>query len=141
MKRNFHGNPLAVITYITRCRRAGIVSALPQYDFPGPIYDIAMCISKNPGISQDGVADKTRYDKATIARDAQKLEKGGYLRRESCTADRRQYELYLTGSGMKLAEDAFRAEKEWADVLLKDFSPEERESFYSLLCRAADTIE
>ena len=141
MKRNFQGSIVLGISFLGRCRRNALTTALMDYNFPPPMYDIAMYVRRHPGSSQDSIAEMTRYDKATIARDAQKLEAGGYLIRNSCDRDRRQYELYLTEKGEKLAADAFAAASEWQSRITQGFSDGEREMALSLLQRMADNLE
>lgn len=142
MKRDFHGSIGWGLTFISRTRRAALSSALSEkYGFPTPMYEIAKYISKNPGVSQDAVTDMTRYDKATVARDAQKLEQLGYLRRVSSDRDRRQYELYLTDKGEALAEDVRLVVKQWYDKLTQGLSQREKELAYDLISRMANNVD
>ncbi len=139
MKRDFHGSLGMSMTFITRTRRAALTGKLP-YGFPSPMYEIAKYISKNPGVSQDAVTDMLRYDKATVARDTQKLEKLGYLRRVRSEKDRRQYELYLTDSGEQLAEEVRQVIRAWVKQLTTGFTEEERALAYEFISRMADNV-
>lgn len=139
MKRDFHGSLGMSMTFITRTRRAALASRLP-YGFPSPMYEIAKYISRNPGVSQDAVTDMLRYDKATVARDTQKLEKLGYLRRVRSEKDRRQYELYLTESGEELATEVRLVISDWVAKLTAGMSEEEKHTAYELISRMADNV-
>ncbi len=141
MKRDFHGSIVIGLTFLGRARRAALSNALQSYSFPIPMYDVAMFVSRNPGTSQDTIAEMTCYDKATIARDAQKLEAQGYLLRKSCDRDRRQYELYLTESGEKLAADAFAAVSEWTKIITRGMSQEKQDEMLSMLMLMASNLE
>ncbi len=141
MKRDFHGSIVIGFTFLGRARRAALSNALQDYGFPIPMYDIAMFVSRNPGTSQDSIAEMTCYDKATIARDAQKLEAQGYLIRKSCDRDRRQYELYLTELGNKLAADAFAAINDWTKIITKGLSQEKQDELLSILMLMASNLD
>lgn len=141
MKHSFHGNIVLALSYMGRARRNALASALTEYNFPVPMYDIAMYADRHPGSSQDSIAEMTRYDKATIARDAQKLEAGGYLIRKNSERDRRQYELYLTESGKKLADDARAAALAWQERITRGFTDLERNQVLYLLQRMAENMD
>lgn len=141
MKQTSDGNFVLIFSFMGRCRRNALASALTEYNFPIPMYDIAMYVDRHPGTSQDSIVETTRYDKATIARDAQKLENGGYLVRKSSERDRRQYELYLTESGKKLADDARKAVLAWQSQITQGFTEEERTTALALLLRMAENTK
>ena len=103
MKINYPGKIGITLTLISRTRRAAIANAMASYGFASPMYEIAIYVWRHPGESQDAITEATLFDKATVARGAQKLEALGYIRRESSERDRRQYELYLTEKGAQVA--------------------------------------
>ena len=141
MKPSFHGNLVLAFSFMGRARRQALSNALSKYNFPVPMYDIAMYVDRHPGSSQDSIVEMTLYDKATIARDAQKLEDGGFLIRKNSERDRRQYELYLTEAGKELARDARSAAMAWQEKITEGFSPEERDLALQLIQRMADNME
>lgn len=140
MKRDFHGSIGLAISYLARTRRAALTNHLNDYGFPPPMYEMAMFINKNPGVSQDMVTEMTRYDKATVARGCKKLEENGFLKRENSQRDRRQYELYLTDKGKKLALDSHDAIQEWSAKLTKGLTEEEKMMLINLFDKMGDNM-
>ena len=129
------------LTLIARTRRAFVANAMSEYGFAPPMYEIAIYIWRHPGGSQDAVTEATLFDKATVARGAQKLEALGYIRRQCSERDRRQYELYLTEKGEVLASDAYRAFTQWTDILTRGLSETEKQYASALLERMARNID
>ena len=141
MALDFHENIDLAITLLGRVRRAYLTPVLRKRGFPPPMFDILMCINDHPGASQDLVADATCLDKATVARDACRLESDGYLMRVNSFIDRRQYELYLTDEGEKLAESALGDLRAWSDRLTAGLTDEEKRQLLDLLKRMAENLE
>ena len=141
MKINYPGKIGITLTLISRTRRAAIANAMASYGFASPMYEIAIYVWRHPGESQDAITEATLFDKATVARGAQKLEALGYIRRESSERVRRQYELYLTEKGEVLARDAYCAVIEWTDNLTRGLSETEKTQVAALLERMARNID
>ena len=129
------------LTLIARTRRTFVAKAMSDYGFAPPMYEIAIYIWRHPGGSQDAVTEATLFDKATVARGAQKLETLGYITRRCSEHDRRQYELYLTEKGEVLASRAYNAFTQWTDNLTRGMSEAEKAYVSAMLERMAKNIE
>ena len=92
-------------------------------------------ILENPGISQDGLAQKTGFDKSNIARQVAVLEEAGFVERRSCSKDKRMIRLYPTEKTLALQDRIVDAMESWQQHLLQDLSQEEQATLEELLER------
>jgi DNA-binding MarR family transcriptional regulator len=94
-----------------------------------------MTICKHPGISQDQIARRLRFDKSTVARQVELLEDKGYLTRSPSEADKRVLCVYPTEAMLAVYPALAEAMQSWEDALLADLTPEEKDQFIALLHR------
>lgn len=97
-------------------------------------------ILDEPGISQDGLAQKAGFDKSNIARQVALLEEKGYLRRSPDPQDKRVLQLYPTPQTQALQAELLHAMEQWEAQLLKELTPQESQTLCQLLkkvCAAA----
>lgn len=96
---------------------------------------------ENPGISQDGLSQKTGADKSSIARHMAALEEKNLIVRTPDPADRRVLCLQLTDQARILIPKLQEAMENWEKSLLQDFSHWEISQLMSLLNRIRQGIE
>ena len=87
------------------------------------------------GISQEKLASSSRYDKATVTRAMQQLERHGYVERKRSTDDGRVNLVYLTDKAHSFKPTLFSILSNWTDTLTRGLSSEERKLVINLLSR------
>jgi len=90
-------------------------------------------LADHPGIDQATLAGLIAYDRVTIGGVIARLESRGLVIRETSEADRRARVLRLTERGEAVLRTALPAVRRTQEVILKDLSPEERETLLGLL--------
>jgi DNA-binding MarR family transcriptional regulator len=93
------------------------------------------------GTSQAALADAVGVDYSNLASLAADLFERKLIARSRAEDDRRRYVLDLTPAGSRLVVRAERAIAEGEAKLLTALDAEEREQFYGLLRRVADSAE
>ena len=82
-------------------------------------------ICAQPGISQDTLSQRICINKSNVARQVVILEEGGFIRRESCCADKRVMKLYPTDKALELMPQIQKIMADWEDFLTASFSADE----------------
>lgn len=95
-------------------------------------------VCKNPGISQEQLAQRIWVNKSNVTRQINALEKQGYVTRIPDENDRRVMRVYPTPNAQKLYPDVQRSMKEWNEMLFSELSETEQEQFVNMLSRIAD---
>jgi len=90
------------------------------------------------GISQGELARILQMDKGAVAHALLKLERAGYVRRQTDHLDRRVNLVYLTDKARGIEAHLFSVLASWTDTLAAGFSDEERSQTLSLLQRMSD---
>ena len=102
-------------------------------------------ICRNPGISQEGLAQRIFVNKSNVARQVSFLEEKGYIRREPSPDDKRIMQLYPTEQALALFDPIGDILKEWDGILTQDLTEEEIETVSRVLIkmkhRAAQWVE
>lgn len=141
MKHDFSDNIGIAISYLNQTRRHMLAKRLRGYEVAGPATMILLSIRRYPGVSQDFHASKLGFDKATVARSAEKMESLGYITREVSPEDRRQYRLLLTDGGTVICKKIQEALEEWSAMLTAQLSAEETREALRLMTIMADGVE
>lgn len=95
-------------------------------------------VCQNPGISQDGLAQRIGIDKSNVARQVSILEESGFLLRKPAKNDKRVLCLHPTEKTLAMLPDLEAAMEQWEQTLLQDLTPREAEQFVGLLARVCD---
>ena len=123
-----------ILSYINRNVMAIIGRELEPYGIGHGQFPLMMYLYEQDGVNQETMAQVMRVDKATIARNVQRLLEEGYIVRERDESDARSYVIRLTPKGREV-EGAMRSVSEVVqDVLLKGLSEDEA-------CRAREMLE
>jgi len=93
---------------------------LAERGVTGISYSCIIAIEKNPGISQDRLAELQGVDKSRAARMVRRLELDGYVSREPHPGDRRRYMLSLTPKGKELFALIATISRQWAALVSGD---------------------
>lgn len=94
---------------------------------------LLMEISRNPDASQNDIARKMEISAATVAVSLKKLEKGGYIRRETVEKDNRLNKITITEKGNRVVEQSKQIFAAVNDKLFENFTDGEKQTLISLL--------
>ena len=124
---------LTSLLRINRRRAAALRRMLAPHGYVGFMHLILIYAARQPGASQEEICAFYALDKASVARDARRLEDAGHIRRQVDPQNRRQYQLFLTPLGEEMAERIDRTHEEFLRRLSAGISPEDWEKLTKLL--------
>lgn len=93
---------------------------------------------KKDKVSQDYLAKRLFFDKATVARAMEALEKEGLVTRTECAEDKRKKIVSLTDKARAMQQTYTELIRDWNDVLLQGISDEEKRILIKLLMTMHD---
>lgn len=133
----FSSNINAVDRYLRRLRR--------QYMEPEGLKGIharlIMAVCHTPGCSQDRLAKRMWFDKSTIARQLELLEKKGFLKRTPSETDKRVLCVYPTEKMLSFQPGLKQAMESWEADLLQELTEEEKQQLDALLGKLRSRID
>ena len=98
-------------------------------------YAFVLAICREPGRSQEEIANELCVNKSTVARNLNFLEEKGYITRTPLKSDKRQFSVYPTEKMQEVLPEIKSASIEWMQLLSEGIPNEELEIFNSVLCR------
>ena len=123
-----------LISVIHRQNQKYLLKAFKNYNIGnGGQYAFLKWIIQSPGINQDELTSKLKFDKATTARSVSQLEKAGYIRKETSESDRRANELFPTEKAIQVYPHIQFVLDELNNELTKNLTDDERKQLISLL--------
>ena len=102
---------------LERRQRHFMKEALASHGIGGNLYKYLLTINRNPGASQEFLAEFHSVDKSRVARVVRDLEKLHYLSRSANESDRRSYRLFLTSEGEKICGIIRQVLMEWGTII------------------------
>lgn len=99
---------------------------------------IMMLLWKKDGITQNEIGERLGKDKTNITRMISNLENKGFVRKITCTDDRRCFKIYLTPSGAQLEQEVCPVMEEIGQELVDGISAEELVLLRKLLTKVRD---
>lgn len=99
-------------------------------------YIIHIC--SQPGITQEKLAFLINVNKSNVARQLSILEKNGLISRQYASDNRKQLCVFPTEKCTALFPIVKEQLKKWQDLILEDFSPQDKELVMSMMTRIAD---
>lgn len=136
MKHRELGNLLR----ISRCFDSYRRQQLRDADLYPALHPFVSNICRYPGSTQDALAEKLCADKTTVAHHLARLEDKGYIERRISKEDARYRLVYPTQKALDLYPQLREAYVAFYEGLLKNLSPEDRETIERLsevLCENA----
>lgn len=136
MKHRELGNLLR----ISRCFDSYRRQQLRDADIYPALHSFVSNICRYPGSTQDALAEKLCVDKTTVAHHLARLEDKGYIERRVSREDARCRLVYPTQKAQDIFPQLAEAYAAFYEGLLKDLSPEDRETIERLsevLCENA----
>ncbi len=101
---------------------------------------LLMMLGKNPNCSQSELASILEISPAAVAVSLGKLEKCGYIERETNAEDHRSNQVKITERGGRIICSSIRMFDEVERRMFAGFAPEEIEQFNRLMQRAYDNL-
>ena len=98
-------------------------------------YAFVLAICRNPGRSQEELAQELCINKSTVARNLNCLEEKGYISRNPLPNDRRQFSVHPTEKMLAVLPEINKASGEWMTLLSEGIAQEELDIFNSVLDR------
>ena len=132
----FSSNFNAVDRYLRRYRR----EYMAPLGLKGIHARLFMAICRTPGCSQDQLAKRMWFDKSTIARQMELLEKKGFITRQPSEKDKRVLCVYPTEAMLQFQPGLQAAMEQWENTLLQDLNEEEKAQLNSLLSRIRQRV-
>lgn len=126
------------ISVLYRCRQAYFDKCFAEYGIGNRHHIYLLYLYRDEGVTQDVMSRYFYVDKATAARSILHLESLGYVYREVDSRDKRAYKVFLTDKGRALEPKIREVLHDWAVLLTKNFTDDERELAYHLLQWMAD---
>lgn len=99
------------------------------------VYIFQIC--KNPGISQEKLAQRIMVNKSNVARQLSKLESSGMIERQVSMQDKRNYEVYPTEKAKEALPEVKALMNQWNELLLEDLNEEEKAFLLGILPKLA----
>ena len=131
---------LSSLLRINRHRRRALKCALAPYQYVGVMHLIVLYVSRHPGSSQEEITCFYALDKASVARDARRLEDLGHIERVVTPENRRQYKLFLTEAGCDMIRVIDRASEQFQQTLAAHISAEDWKRLEILLRRVVEKV-
>ncbi|WP_278844609.1 MarR family winged helix-turn-helix transcriptional regulator [Limosilactobacillus vaginalis] len=98
-------------------------------------------IYEHPGIIAEQLANLIKVDRTTLARAVRRLEKQGYVYRESDPDNKKIKHLYVTEKGKQIYPFIIRENSHSNEVALQGFTPEEAQQIHDYLKRIRQNID
>ena len=102
---------------------------------------LLMELDRNPACAQMELAEKFGVSAAAITVSLKKLEKGGYIVRQTDRTDNRVNHVEITEKGKEVVRRSLRIFAETDGLFFEGFSEEELERFFGFLCRVKENME
>ena len=125
------------ISILYRYRQNYLGKRLDSFNIGSGQYFFLLVLSKKRSISQEGLSDFLKIDKATTAKAIKKLEDEGYVAREVDVADKRAYQVYLTKKGWETLPFIEKYIKDWEQLVIAGLSENESQLIEGLLGKMA----
>ncbi len=126
---------MKMLNNISRSQAIYRRSRITADDLHSGHYSFALAICREPGRSQEELAQDLCINKSTVARNLNCLEEKGYISRKSLPNDKRQVSVYPTPKLLAVLPEIKKASVEWMALLSDGIPQNELDIFDSVLER------
>ncbi len=98
-------------------------------------YAFILAICRQPGRSQEELAQELCVNKSTVARNLEYLENKGYIKRQSLPSDKRQFSVFPTEKALEILPKIKAVSLQWMALLSEGIPQDELDIFDSVLRR------
>lgn len=92
-------------------------------------------LGRQPGATQSELAEQLQMEKISVSRQAERLQRGGWIERHDSRVDRRAYQLYLTPRAARIVEKLDHAAASLRTDYLRGVPPARRSALVADLAR------
>ncbi|WP_418187030.1 MarR family winged helix-turn-helix transcriptional regulator [Aliarcobacter lanthieri] len=114
---------------------------IKEFDITPEQWSIIFRVVETEGLTQKEISDSTYKDQANITRTIDRLEKKGFIQRQSNKTDRRISNIYSTKKAKDIVDDIALCSLNFNEELTKDFSKDEKKQLLNLLNRVYKNLE
>ncbi len=137
---------LAVQSWMTVVRAynlcdAVLVKELAMLDLPLPEHEVLANLLRQPGITQQQLAQRCFVAKSGVSMLVGRMESAGHLRRETDTVDARLKRLHLTAKGQALANKAQAIQNQVVSAMVGAISDDELTTIAKAMQSASAALE
>ncbi len=125
------------ISRIHRCANLWRVDKLSEEGLSGIQHVYIFQICRDPGISQEKLAQRISVNKSNVARQLSALENAGMIRRQISAQDKRMMEVYPTEKAQALYPQVVELMTRWNALLVEELSEEEQALLEQVLPKMA----
>lgn len=111
-----------LVSYLLRAQSAFYTQRLKPYNISYGQAPFLMALYREDGVNQETIAKRLLFNKATIARAIDKLEREGYVCRTQDKNDGRANRIFLTPKGREIEPVMNQLSQEWNSILLSGFT-------------------
>ena len=102
---------------------------------------VLMYVAYKEAATLKSITKCLKLDKGTTSFLVSKLESNKYIFRKKNQSDKREYNIFITEKAKKIIPKIKQARKEWTELLLSDFSEEEKLMAFNFLERMKNNVE
>ncbi|MFZ1959053.1 MAG: MarR family winged helix-turn-helix transcriptional regulator [Methanoregula sp.] len=111
-----------VVSYLLRAQSAFYSQRLKPYNLSYGQFPFLKLLYREDGLNQETIAKRLLFNKATIARAMDKLEREGYVSRIQDKTDGRANRIFLTPKGREIEPAITQLSQEWNSILISGFT-------------------
>lgn len=126
---------MKMLNNISRSQAIYRHSRISAEDLQTSHYAFVLAICREPGRSQEELAQELCINKSTVTRNLNYLEEKGYISRNPLPNDKRQFSIYPTEKMLGFLPEIQQASGEWMRLLSDGIPDDELKVFDSVLNR------
>lgn len=126
---------MKMLNNISRSQAIYRQNKISAKDLQSNHYAFVLAICREPGRSQEELAQELCVNKSTVARNLNYLEDKGYITRQSLPSDKRQFSVFPTEKMFTIFPEIKAASAEWMALLSEGIPNDELNIFNSVLKR------
>ncbi len=126
---------MKMLNNISRSQAIYRHSKISAKDLQSGHYSYVLCICREPGRSQEEIAQDLCVNKSTVARNLNFLEENGYILRRPLPSDKRQFSVLPTEKMLAILPETKTASMEWMSLLSEGIPQKELDVFNAVLHR------
>ncbi|WP_407414017.1 MarR family winged helix-turn-helix transcriptional regulator [Methanobrevibacter sp.] len=125
------------ISLIYRMHAKYLNNKIKSFNLTFGLYPFLIEIYNHDGISQEDLAKILYLNESTVTRNLEKLEKRGLIIR---TPQKRKKIITITDEGAEVAKMVMDYDEKWDEIIKKDLSEEEYNSFKKTLVKISEGL-
>lgn len=133
---------LNTVYYIKKLYSHLCLAVMKKYNLTRSELDILLFLYNNPNFDNaKDIVEKRGLSKSHASMGIEKLVVKGYLNSYQDQKDRRKYHLKLLNASLPIIKDGLEAQKQFGQILFKDFSEEEIKIYLKMYKKICQNIK